>query len=54
MANIERPKGAVCDETVAKARVASPAKRGACAESEQADDDPDYYFWGINELYVAP
>ena len=54
MANIERPKGTVCDETVAEAQVASPAERGAFAEAEQLDDDPDNYFWGINELYVAP
>jgi hypothetical protein len=54
MANVERTGGSAPEpppqDADANQRPApAPAKAG-----DPPADDPDFYFWGINEFYVAP
>ncbi|MDB5676349.1 MAG: hypothetical protein JWM65_3331 [Sphingomonas bacterium] len=54
MATIERRTDQACPKPVDHDRADPVVPRDALAEPLAPGDEPDYFFWGINELYVAP
>jgi hypothetical protein len=54
MATIERPADQACPEPVDDDRTDPIVPRDANADPMPPANEPAYFFWGINELYVAP
>ncbi|MDB5708704.1 MAG: hypothetical protein JWL96_774 [Sphingomonas bacterium] len=54
MATIERRTDHACPKPVDHDHADPVVPRNAGAEPVPPADEPDYFFWGINELYVAP
>ncbi|MES2043577.1 MAG: hypothetical protein V4475_06855 [Pseudomonadota bacterium] len=52
MATIERRNDPVCPLPAGREREVVP--RDTEDDAPPPPDEPDYFFWGINELYVAP
>jgi hypothetical protein len=55
MATIQRRADAACPKQINSGRADPVLPRDAIAEPEPEPtvDQQDYFFWGINELYVA-
>jgi hypothetical protein len=54
MATTERRKGAACPETTDLAGADPVAPGDVDADPALPAEEQDYFFWGINEFYVAP
>jgi hypothetical protein len=54
MATIERRSDAVCPLQAGHNRERAVVPRDTEDDAPPSPDEPDYFFWGINELYVAP
>jgi hypothetical protein len=54
MATIERRKDALCPKPGEHGRADQIEPRDADEDPAPDADEQDYFFWGINELYVAP
>lgn len=54
MATIERRNSGVCPVPASHNREPTVVPSDTEADEPPPPDEPDYFFWGINELYVAP
>ena len=54
MASAERLGDAASHDRTGGSGIDAAAEQAVAAAPKQAPAKPDYYFWGINELYVAP
>jgi hypothetical protein len=54
MAIVERPRDAASPDPTSGSGIDAAAEQAGATAPAQVPDEPDYYFWGINELYVAP
>jgi len=54
MATLKRPKDPRRPEVTGETSTSDATEPCATTKSTSSKDDANYYFWGINELYVAP